>query len=241
MVEPDPLEAVPDPRRLLHRQRHREEATRQAGELLRLGVGDALFIALDPFWATPRSGRNSPAGNWARTLGKEQYDWLTKAIEGSKAKWKFVFLHHLVGGLDEQARGGSEAAAALYEWGGKGKDGTDEFKEKRPGWAMPIHQLLVKHKVSAVFHGHDHIFAKQDLDDVVCLMVPQPGHSGGDRVRNADEYGYVRGEFLPPSGHIRVSVSAEKARVEYVRSFLPNAETDTKKNGQVDYGFNLKP
>jgi predicted phosphodiesterase len=201
--------------------------------------GDALFVALDPFWTTNKTGKNKADGNWARTLGEEQYKWLGKTLSGSKAKFKFVFIHHLVGGLDDSGRGGSEAAV-LYEWGGKGKDGEDEFKVKRPGWEMPIHQLLVKHKVSVVFHGHDHFFAKQELDDVIYLMVPQPGHPGYERVRNADEYGYIRGEFLPPSGHVRVTVSGEKAVVEYVRAYLPQAETPQKKNGQVACSFTLR-
>ena len=200
--------------------------------------GDAVFIALDPFWHTNQRGGNK-GDNWARTLGKEQYDWLSKTLAGSKAKFKFVFIHHLVGGLDDSARGGSEAAV-LYEWGGKGKDGKDEFQAKRPGWEMPIHRLLVKHKVSVVFHGHDHFYAKQELDDVVYLMVPQPGHSGMDQVRNADDYGYIRGEFLPPSGHIRVTVSAEKAVVDYVRAYLPQSETAMRKNGQIASSFTIK-
>jgi predicted phosphodiesterase len=201
--------------------------------------GDALFVALDPFWPTSKRGGKKADGNWAATLGREQYEWLERTLAGSKAKVKFVFIHHLVGGLDESGRGGSEAAE-LYEWGGKSKGGKDEFKSKRPGWSMPIHQLLVKHKVSVVFHGHDHFFAKQELDDVIYLMVPQPGHPGYDRVRNADEYGYIRGEFLPPSGHVRVKVSADKAVVDYVRAYLPTAETAQRKNGQVGHSFTIQ-
>ena len=203
--------------------------------------GDALFIALDPFWSTVKSGgKKKSEGNWTRTLGKEQYDWLKNTLETSKAKFKFVFIHHLVGGLDEQARGGSEAAE-LYEWGGKNKDGKDEFKTKRPGWEMPIHSLLVKHRVSAVFHGHDHFYARQELDGIVYQLVPQPGHPGFDRLRDATEYGYLRGHFLPPSGHIRVTVSSEKAVVDYVRAYLPNNETPTRRNGEVSFSYPIRP
>ncbi len=202
--------------------------------------GDALFIALDQFWTSGRAGKNSVGGNWTRTLGKEQYDWLSKTLANSKAKYKFVFIHHLVGGLDESGRGGSEAAK-LYEWGGKGKDGKDEFKDKRPGWEMPIHELLKKHQASVVFHGHDHFYAHQELDDIVYLMVPQPGQQGFDRVRHAEEYGYVRGTFLPPSGHIRVTVASDQTTVEYVRAYLPRSETADRKNGQVSHAFRIKP
>ncbi|MFO0936351.1 MAG: metallophosphoesterase family protein [Gemmataceae bacterium] len=202
--------------------------------------GDALFIALDPFWTSPRSGRNRSDGNWSKSLGKDQYLWLKKTLETSHAKYKFVFIHHLVGGLDENARGGSEAAA-FYEWGGKDANKRDQFKEKRPGWDMPIHQLLVKHKVSAVLHGHDHFFAKQELDGIIYLMVPQPGHPGFDRLKNTEEYGYFRGEFLPPSGHIRVKVSPEQATVDYVRTYLPQSESKDRKNGQVGNSFKILP
>lgn len=201
--------------------------------------GDAQLIALDPFWTTARKGKGANEGNWSRTLGQVQYQWLAKTLAASKARYKFVFIHHLVGGLDESARGGTEAAV-LYEWGGKGKDGKDEFKARRPGWAMPIHQLLVKHKVAAVFHGHDHFFARQELDDIAYVMVPQPGHAGFDRLRNVDEYGYIRGDFLPPSGHVRVSVATDKATVAYVRAYLPQVETAQRKNGEVGYTFNIR-
>lgn len=196
--------------------------------------GDALFIALDPFWNSPRIGKNSLNGNWTRTLGKEQYDWLVKLLSISKSKYKFVFVHHLVGGLDDNARGGSEAAS-FFEWGGKSENGRDEFQSKRTGWEMPIHQLLLKHKVSAVFHGHDHFFAFQELDDIKYIMVPQPGHPGMDRLRNVEEYGYLRGNFLPPSGHIRVTISAEKARVEYIRAWT--SISNIHRNGEVGFSY----
>ncbi|QVL33541.1 metallophosphoesterase [Telmatocola sphagniphila] len=203
--------------------------------------GDALFIALDPFWKTNQRGRGKDSsGNWGRTLGEEQFKWLEKTLSASKAKYKFVFIHHLVGGLDESARGGSEAAL-LYEWGGRSKEGQDEFKQKRPGWSTPIHQLLLKYNVSAVFHGHDHFYARQELDNILYLMVPQPGHPGYDKLRNADEYGYIRGTFLPPSGHLRVTVTPEKASIEYVRAYVPSAESKDRRNREIADVVRIKP
>ncbi len=200
--------------------------------------GDAQFIVLDPFWTTARNGRGNTDGNWVRTLGNDQYHWLEKTLNESKSKYKFVFIHHLVGGLDESARGGSEAAA-MYEWGGQGAAGMDEFRKHRPDWSMPIHQLLVKNKVSVVFHGHDHFFAKQDLDGVVYLLVPQPGHSGFQRLRTTEEYGYRKGDFLPPAGHMRVKVTPENSVVDYVRSYLPENENADRKNRDVSYSFKI--
>jgi hypothetical protein len=132
--------------------------------------------------------------------------------------FKFIFIHHLVGGADSQCRGGAEAAP-FYEWGGRNPDGSDGFKQNRPGWPMPIHQLLVRNKVSVVFHGHDHLYAKQDLDGIVYQEVPQPGNRGNNRTpRYAAEYGYRDGVILGSSGHLRVVVSASQATVDYVRT-----------------------
>lgn len=176
--------------------------------------GDALFVALDPYWHSgfTRGGREP----WSMSLGKAQYEWLSRTLRGSKARFKFVFIHQLVGGLDAGARGGAEAAA-LYEWGGRNAEGRDEFAARRPGWEMPIHRLLVETGVQIVFHGHDHFFARQELDGVVYQLVPQPAHRNF-RNHTAAEYGYRSGDFLPNSGHLRVSVTPERTTVDYVRT-----------------------
>lgn len=202
--------------------------------------GDALFVVLDPFWFTPRQRGNED--NWPRTLGREQYDWLASTLTKSRAKFRFVFIHHLVGGIGREARGGAEAAP-LYEWGGHTPEGTDLFKEKRPGWPMPIHELLVKNHVSAVFHGHDHLYVHQELDGIVYQEVPQPGYPRSDNTRSAEEYGYKSGTLFGSSGHIRVGVSADKAVVEYVRSSTSSAagERGGPANGSVSHRYELKP
>lgn len=208
--------------------------------------GDALFIALDPFWFSKKErGGLGPGGgqagdNWSTTLGREQYDWLASTLTKSRAKFRFVFLHHLVGGLGKDARGGAEAAP-LYEWGGQNADGTDVFREKRPGWPMPIHELLLKNKVSAVFHGHDHLFVKQDRDGIVYQEVPQPGHARYDNTRSAEEYGYKSGTLQGSSGHLRVRVEDSKATVDYVRAYLASDENSTRKNGAVSFSYQIQP
>lgn len=197
--------------------------------------GDALLVVLDPYWfASRQRGRDD---NWTRTLGEAQYKWLAGTLERSRAKFKFVFIHNLVGGLDSQGRGGAEAAG-LYEWGGRDTDGTDGFKAKRPGWAEPIHALLVRNRVSAVFHGHDHIFARQDLDSVVYQEVPQPGNLEAG-TRRAAEYGYVNGAILGGSGYARVTVSPDKTHVDYVRSKLTKDATSQHPDGEVAYAYDL--
>ena len=200
--------------------------------------GDALFIVLDPFWFTSRS-RGGEDG-WAHTLGKAQYDWLAKTLESSKAKYRFVFLHHLVGGMGKDSRGGIEAAP-FFEWGGKNDDGSDGFRYRRPGWAMPIHDLLVRNHVNIVFHGHDHLFVKQDLDGIVYQEVPQPGYLRYDNTRSAEEYGYIHGNLLPSPGNLRILVEPNKAVVEYVRATLPPNETVQLTNGAVSFCYEIHP
>lgn len=193
--------------------------------------GDALFVALDPFWQTKTK---SGSDGWSWTLGDRQYNWLAQTLSKSTAKFKFVFLHNLVGGLDGQMRGGVEAAP-LFEWGGKNADGTSGFATKRPGWSKPIHQLLVDSKVSVVFHGHDHLYAKQDLDGIVYQEVPQPSAKNTNNAAMlATAYHYAAGTILASAGHLRVTVAPDKVTSEYVRAWLPADETATRKNAQID-------
>ncbi|MEO6741334.1 MAG: metallophosphoesterase family protein [Chthoniobacteraceae bacterium] len=202
--------------------------------------GDALFVALDPFWFSKKSRDD----NWARSLGDAQYQWLRRTLEGSKAKFKFVFLHHLVGGATPEGRGGSEAAP-FFEWGGRNLDGTDGFAAHRPGWPAPIHQLLVQNHVSIVFHGHDHIFAKQDLDGIVYQEVPQPGNPArGDpnaMPRTAAEYGYLSGKILGAPGYMRISVTPGKVTADLVRSYLPDEEGVGRRNHEVAFSYEIQP
>jgi hypothetical protein len=198
--------------------------------------GDALFIVLDPYWYTTQKPQSADLNNnWNWTLGKAQYDWLKNTLETSSATYKFVFTHHLVGGSSE-GRGGIEFAS-LFEWGGNAADGSYGFDEQRPGWGKPIHQLLVDNHVSAVFHGHDHVFVKQDLDGIVYQEVPQPSNAEYNKTSLAADYGYTHGDVLGSSGHLRVIVSPEQVTVEYVRAYLPDSG---QVNGRVDYSYTIK-
>lgn len=199
--------------------------------------GDALFIALDPFWSITKKSSDG----WGVTLGERQYRWLEQTLASSTAKYKFVFLHNLVGGLDGQMRGGVEAAP-FFEWGGKELDGSDGFATKRPGWTAPIHDLLVQAKVSAVFHGHDHVYVKQELDGIVYQEVPQPSArntSSGPSI--AASYHYDTGTIVSSAGHLKVTVSPSKVDVAYMRSWLPKSETAQQKNRQVADSYSILP
>lgn len=195
--------------------------------------GDALFIALDPYWYT--KPKPDSLNGWRWTLGKTQYDWLKSTLEKSTAKFKFVFSHQIIGG-DPDGRGGTEYAN-FYEWGGNSLDGTRGFEKNRPGWYKPIKDLLAEHRVTIFFHGHDHFFGKQEKNCLIYQETPQPSHPNFQNAGQADDYGYHEGLILPNSGHLRVNVSPEGVRVDYVRAYNPKNETATRKNGDVSASY----
>ena len=203
--------------------------------------GDALFIMLDPYWNKPVAPEM--AGDWSLTLGKEQYDWLRKTLETSKAKYKFVFAHNLIGGLnmDGAMRGGIEAAKYL-EWGGYNLDNTYGFDTARPGWGKPIHQLLVENKATIFFHGHDHTYAKQDLDGIVYQAGPQPSASDTDLGNRGQLYHYDNGTVVGGTGYIRVRVSPTEVKADYVQTWTPSKEKANPKvkNGMVGDTYTIK-
>ncbi len=196
--------------------------------------GDAHFICLDPFrYTTERRG-----GQWNKTLGEQQYRWFKRTLETSKAKFKFVFIHYLVGGLNNETRG-AKSIAHLDGWGGNNADGVDEWRRERPGWEEPIHDLCVKHGVDIVYHGHDHLYVKEELDGVIYQEVPQPGHRRFNNTRSAKEYGYD-GEVFGSSGHIRVTVGPDEVKSEYVFSILPGMDAQDWKNREVAHAYTIR-
>ncbi len=199
--------------------------------------GDALFVVLDPFWYSTEKPR-TVEDNWSLTLGEAQYRWLKQTLETSNARFKFVFAHNLVGGLDKNMRGGVEAAG-MFEWGGRNADGSWSFTGQRPGWGTPIHQLLVDNDVTIFFHGHDHLFVRQELDGIVYQEVPQPSYAAYDRTGSAAEYGYTHGDVLGCCGYLRVTVSPAAVKVDYVRSYLPQDEDGRRQSGDVSYTYTV--
>lgn len=200
--------------------------------------GDALFVVIDPYWASPVAVDNIFGGGarranlWDVTHGDSQYLWLKNTLEKSTAKYKFVFAHHVMG----TGRGGIELAG-LYEWGGKNPNGTTEFATRRPTWGNPIHQLLVANKVKIFFQGHDHIWVRQQLDGVTYQTLPQPADPN---YAFDNEDAYVSGDKYPNSGYTRVTVSPTNIKVEYVRMYLPADEGPGKTSGSVAFTYTLQ-
>ncbi|MEI6562874.1 MAG: metallophosphoesterase [bacterium] len=213
--------------------------------------GNALFVVLDPFWYS-NQGVNKSSNPWAWTLGTNQYYWLKTTLETSSAPFKFVFCHHLVGGsFDAAARGGLEYAT-YFEWGGYNTNGTWGFTDNRPGWPMPIQSLLLSNNVNAFFHGHDHLYVKQDYrasgatsgpPDLIYQEVPQPSHYPYDSIGYATGtnigYNYQSGVFFGSSGHLRVTVTPTNTIVDYVRSYRPSDVGPGKTNRMVSYSYTI--
>ena len=180
-------------------------------------------------------GANAGSGKtgnlWTVGIGDEQYAWFKNTLESSKAKYKFVFAHHVLG----TGRGAIEVSTN-YEWGGKDPKGTSTFAKERPNWELPIHDLMVKNKVNIFFQGHDHIFCTQERDGLIYQSMPNPAD---DTFRMFNESAYLSGVKAPNSGHVRVSVTPTQAKVEY---FLAARPQDTaRKNLQIAHSYVVKP
>lgn len=193
--------------------------------------GDALFVVLDVY--RDECDTSEKPQKWAWSLGKPQYDWLKATLEGSTAKYKFVFAHHIRG----QGRGGV-TNATQFEWGGM-DGGTNKFALNRPGWAKPIHQLFVDNGVNIFFQGHDHVFAHEQLDGITYQAVPMPSDSTYEigKLANADAY---VSDTLDGTGHIRVTVSSSCVQVDYVRAYLPaDTLSGVHHNGEVAFSYTI--
>jgi hypothetical protein len=221
--------------------------------------GDALFVTIDPYWHSDEVAPDStlfdePEPYWGATLGDAQYGWLKKTLETSDAKWKFVFAHHVNGN-----NRGAAQIVSRQEWGGE-----PGFKENRPGWDKPIHQLFADTNVTIFFQGHDHMYAREKVDDVVYQEVPNPADNSYFAY-NCDAYAPASIEWsgppgygvydpsysmrLPDTGFLDVTVHEDHVRVDYVRTYRaidlmtdPNGIfTGSEKNGEVAFSYSIPP
>ena len=199
--------------------------------------GDALFVVLDPYWASticvddPFGGGAKRTNLWDITHGEAQYQWLKTTLEQSHAKYKFVFAHHVLG----TGRGGIELATQ-YEWGGLNGNGSSGFATHRPTWAAPLHQLMVANRVTIFFQGHDHIWVHQQLDGVTYQTLSEPADPTYS-LFNADAF--LTGDKVPNTGYTRVTVSGSGVKVDYVRTYLPADEGPGKVSGTVAFSYTV--
>ena len=161
--------------------------------------GDALFVMLNVMTYTPTChllGLNpGAADDW--TLGATQLAWLETTLAHSKARWKFTFIHHAVGG-----NAGNEFDTAYGRGGGRAA---------YVGEQATVHDMLRRYGVQIFFYGHDHVFTDMVVDGVHYTL---PGSAGAPWKFDATETGYD--EYWPDSGYGRVNVSADRVTVDFV-------------------------
>jgi hypothetical protein len=161
--------------------------------------GDALFVVLNVYTYTPGchllGAFPGLPDDW--TLGAAQLDWLRATLAKDTSKWKFLFIHHPVGGS-----AGDDINSAYGRGGGLAAHvGEQEI----------VHQLMIQHRVQVMFYGHDHVFTDMVVDDIHYTL---PGSAGAIWMFSAAETGYT--QFWPDAGWGRVDVSPDDVRVRFM-------------------------
>jgi 3',5'-cyclic AMP phosphodiesterase CpdA len=119
-------------------------------------AGNSLCIVLDSYM-----------DDQEKRITGEQFKWIETVLANSTQKHKFVFLHH-----------------PLYTDLGKGHhahDSLDRYPESRDR----LESLFAKHKVDAVFAGHEHYYQRRMVDAIVHVITG----GGGAPVYEREEDG----------------------------------------------------
>jgi predicted phosphodiesterase len=139
-------------------------------------AGNSLFVVLDSYLK----------GEDKRITG-EQFKWMEQALASSKQKHKFVFIHH-----------------PLYPEKGKGRhhgNSLDRYKEERDR----LQALFVKHRVTMVFLGHEHLYLRKTVDGIPHVIAG----GGGAPLYAGDEDGGFH-------HYVLVTVDGDKVSAEVV-------------------------
>jgi Calcineurin-like phosphoesterase len=161
--------------------------------------GDALFVVLNVMTYTPTChlldldpGRPD---DW--TLGQQQLDWLEQTLARATSRWRFLFIHHAVGG-----NGGNDLDSAYGRGGGRAAHVGEQAR---------VHEMMMRHGVQIFFYAHDHVFTDMVVDGIHYTL---PGSAGAPWKFTTAETGYT--DFWPDSGYARVGVTPDSVKVEFV-------------------------
>jgi hypothetical protein len=161
--------------------------------------GDALFIVLNVMTYTPTphllSSNPGLPDDW--TLGTEQLDWLRVTLANATSRWRFILIHHAVGGA------AGDLANSAYGRGG----GQAAYV----GEQAIVHQLMRDHGVQIFFYGHDHVFADMTVDGI---HYTEPGSAGAPWMFTQAETGYT--QSWREAGWGRVDVTPENVHVQFI-------------------------
>jgi predicted phosphodiesterase len=164
--------------------------------------GDVLWIILNVQSYTTSTKPAIPAvqdvgviEDW--TLGEAQVAWLQKVLQSSRETFKFICIHHVVGG------NGGDEWNTLYGRGGGRAVNSGEQKT--------IHSLMIRYGVQALFYGHDHVFVHDIVDGIHYVL---PGSCGAPWKFDEKVTGYRK--YWTDSGHARLRVSPKEVQVEFI-------------------------
>ncbi len=161
--------------------------------------GDALCVVLNVMTYTPTAHllSTSPGlpDDW--TLGSVQLAWLRKTLENATSKWRFLFIHHTVGGM-----AGNDANSAYGRGGGQAA---------YVGEQAIVHELMLEHGVQIFFYGHDHVFVDMAVDGI---HYTDPGNAGAIWTFTTSETGYI--DYWGDSGWAKVDVTPDDVHVSFM-------------------------
>jgi 3',5'-cyclic AMP phosphodiesterase CpdA len=162
---------------------------------------DALFIVLNVMTYTPTQHLLSTypgyPDDW--TLGEEQLLWLQQTLENATAKWRFLFIHHTVGG------NAGDASNSGYGRGGG--------RAAYVGEQAVVHDLMLEHRVQIFFYGHDHVFTDMVVDGIHYAL---PGSAGAPWKFSSYDTGYEEGTYWTDSGYGQVTVTPSEVTVTFI-------------------------
>lgn len=142
---------------------YREEVDLPGNELYySFNAGNSLFIVLDSYLT----------GEQKRIVG-EQYKWLEGVLAGSDKRHKFVFLHH-----------------PLYPDKDKGRHFGNSL-DRYPGERDRLQGLLERHKVRAVFAGHEHMYLRKRVGSIEHIITGGGGASLYAREEDGGFYHFI--------------------------------------------------
>lgn len=161
--------------------------------------GDALFVMLNVYTYTPTCHLLSTypglPDDW--TLGDAQMAWLRTTLENATAKWRFLLIHHPVGG-----NAGNDTDSAYGRGGGRAA---------HVGEQEVVHELMQQYGVQTFFYGHDHVFTDMVVDGIHYSL---PGSAGAIWHFDSSETGYTT--FWPDPGWARVDVTPDDVHVQFL-------------------------
>ena len=178
--------------------------------------GAALFVVLNvQTYSAPSGPLSSVMDDVTRiedwTLGAEQMSWLEGVLSGSDCPFRFVCIHHAVGG------NAGNAFETLYGRGGP--------RAARVGEQAILHDMMREFGVQIFFFGHDHVFLDEVVDGIHYALL---GSCGAPWKFGQEITGYR--SYWPDSGHARLTVRPNLATVEFV-----------SQQGRVFHRFPVEP